>query len=105
TKRVGDFLGIWARRLAVQDPDHRHRRLLRARGRRPNERRRHGRAARQRDEGASVHSITSSAMASSPGEKVTPRALAVWRLMMNSNFVGCTIGRSAGLAPLRMRPV
>jgi hypothetical protein len=31
--------------------------------------------------------------------------LAVCRLMTNSNLVGCTTGRSVGLAPLRMRPV
>ena len=31
-------------------------------------------------------------------------ALAVLRLMTNSNVVGCTTGRSAGLAPLRIFP-
>src|SRR5262249_25977171 len=34
---------------------------------------------------------------------VKPRAFAVLRLITSSNFVGCSTGRSAGLAPLRMR--
>ena len=34
-----------------------------------------------------------------------PSALAVCRLMTNSNLVDCTTGRSAGLTPLRMLPV
>ena len=33
---------------------------------------------------------------------VRPSALAVLRLMTSSNFVGCSTGRSAGLAPLRI---
>jgi hypothetical protein len=33
---------------------------------------------------------------------VRPSALAVFRLMTSSNFVGCSMGRSAGLAPLRI---
>ncbi len=51
------------------------------------------------------YSITSSARASSVGGIVRPRALAVLVLMTSSNLVGCTTGRSAGLSPLRMRPV
>jgi hypothetical protein len=50
------------------------------------------------------HSITSSARAESMGGTSTLNALAVLRLMTNSNFVVCTAGRSAGLAPLRIRP-
>src|SRR5262249_35654072 len=46
--------------------------------------------------------ITSSAVASSVSGMVRPRALAVLRLMANSNLVGCRPGRSAGLAPLRI---
>ena len=46
------------------------------------------------------YSITSSARASSTGGTVIPRALAVLRLMTSSNFVGCSTGSSAGLAPL-----
>jgi hypothetical protein len=45
------------------------------------------------------HSITSSARASSVGGTERPSALAVWGLMTSSNFVGCMIGRSTGLAP------
>jgi hypothetical protein len=48
------------------------------------------------------HSITSSARPSSDGGIVRPRALAVLRLMTSSNFVGCSTGRSAGLAPFRI---
>ena len=33
---------------------------------------------------------------------VRPRALAVLRLITSSNFVGCSIGTSPGLAPLRI---
>jgi hypothetical protein len=36
---------------------------------------------------------------------VRPSALAVLRLITKSNFVGWTTGRSAGVSPLRMRPV
>src|SRR6266508_6627988 len=52
----------------------------------------------------SHHSITSSAVASSVGGTVRPSILAVWALMTSSNLLDCTTGRSAGLAPLRMRP-
>src|SRR5262249_17194851 len=62
------------------------------------------RAAEQRDERAPHHSITSSARASSVVGISRPSALAVARLMTNSNLVGCITGRSDGLAPLRMRP-
>src|SRR6267142_5255889 len=73
--------------------------LLPTRGERPRGRR----PAEKRDELAPFHSITSSARASSVGGTVSPRALAVLRLMTSSNFVGCTTGRSAGLAPFRIR--
>src|SRR5262249_8798691 len=70
--------------------------LLRKRRERP-----HNRAAEQRDELAPAHySITSSTLASSCGGTSRPSALAVCRLMTNSNFVDCSTGRSAGLAPL-----
>jgi hypothetical protein len=36
---------------------------------------------------------------------VRPRALAVFMLMTNSNLFDCTIGKSAGFSPFRMRPV
>jgi hypothetical protein len=47
-----------------------------------------------------LHSITSSARATSVAGTSSPSALAVLILMTKSNFVGCSIGRSAGLAPL-----
>src|SRR5665213_109088 len=50
------------------------------------------------------HSMTSSACASSTCGTVRPSALAVFRLMTNSNLVGCWTGRSAGLAPFRTLP-
>src|SRR5207248_3212258 len=48
------------------------------------------------------YSITSSARESSEGEIVSQSALAVLRLITSSNFVGCSTGRSAALAPLRI---
>ena len=65
---------------------------------------RHGEEAqRASDKPAPVHySITSSARSRSEGGIVSPSALAVLRLTTNSNLVGCSIGRSAGLAPLRI---
>ena len=52
----------------------------------------------------SHHSITSSAVASSLAGISNLRVLAVWTLMISSNLVARSIGRSAGFAPLRMRP-
>src|SRR5207248_4744443 len=49
------------------------------------------------------HSITCSAPASSILGITMPRAFAVLRLITSSNFVGACTGRSAGLAPRRMR--
>jgi len=48
------------------------------------------------------HWITSSARWSTDCGIVNPRALAVLRLITSSNLVGCSTGRSAGLAPLRI---
>src|SRR5262245_13139014 len=73
--------------------------LLRPRSERP---RRHG-AAKQCDELSAVHSITSSARASSVGGTSRPSALAVFRLIASSNLVGNCTGKSAGFAPFRMR--
>src|SRR5262249_17799721 len=84
---------------AAQQANQRHRRLLRARRQRPR-----GCAAEQRDELAPLHSITSSARASSVGGNVMPRTLAVIRLMVSSTFTACWPGRSAGLSPLRAVP-
>jgi hypothetical protein len=51
------------------------------------------------------HSITSSARPRSVTGISRPRALAVLRLITNSNFVGCSTGMSAGFAPLRILPM
>src|SRR5262249_32849478 len=78
-----------------------HRRLVRARRERPRGRR----ATEQRYEVAPPdHSITSSAMASRPGGKLSPNVLAVLRLITNSSLVDCMTGRSPGFWPLRIRP-
>ena len=53
---------------------------------------------------APLHSITSSARASSVGGISRPIALAVLRLIASSYFVGCISGRFAGFSPLRVRP-
>src|SRR5262249_34733059 len=81
-------------------PDQRQRRVLRAR----RQRQRSRCAAEQRDELAPLHSITSSAMASSLSGIWRPSALAVLRLITSSNLVGCSTGNSAGFAPLRILP-
>src|SRR5262249_58401641 len=76
--------------------------LLRARRERPRRRT----ATEQRNELAPPnHSITSSASASSFAGICRPNALAVVRLITNSNLLGCITGSSAGLAPLRILPV
>src|SRR5262249_5781119 len=48
------------------------------------------------------HLITRSALASTLGGIVRPICFAVFRLITNSNFIGCSTGRSAGLAPFRI---
>jgi hypothetical protein len=48
------------------------------------------------------HSKTSSARLRMDGGIVKPSAAAVFRLTTSSNLVGCSIGRSLGLAPLRI---
>src|SRR5215813_1077374 len=49
------------------------------------------------------HSITLSARSSTDCGIASPRALAVLLLIVSSNLVGCSIGRSPGFAPFRMR--
>ena len=49
------------------------------------------------------YSITSSARSRIDCGISTPIALAVLRLTTRSNLVGCSIGKSAGFAPLAMR--
>src|SRR6516162_4662905 len=62
-------------------------------------------SAGERDELAPPHSVTSSAATSSLSGTVRPSILAVSALINSSNLLACTTGKSAGLAPLRMRPV
>src|SRR6516162_7910844 len=89
------------RRRAAEESYYRHRRLLRARRERPSRRR----ATEKRYElAASHHSITSSAATSSFSGTVRPSIRAVEALMTSSNLLDCTTGKSAGFAPLRMRP-
>src|SRR6516165_1760160 len=90
-----DTAGI--RRTVADESDDRNWLLLRARRERPC-----SRAAKQRDEGAPLHSITSSARARSIGGIWTPSALAVVRLITRANVVGCSTGKSLGLAPRRI---
>src|SRR6516162_4829530 len=82
----------------MENPNHRHRRLLRACCERP----RGCRAAEKRDEFAALHSITSSARNKIDVGTDTPIALAVFKLSTNSKLVGCSTGRSDGFAPLRI---
>ena len=49
-----------------------------------------------------LYSITSVARTRIEGGTVRPSALAVFMLMISSNLVGCSTGRSAGLVPLRI---
>src|SRR5262249_34897588 len=85
--------------FGAEHSDHRHRRLLRARRERPRSRS----AAEQRDELAALHSITSSASASSLGGMSRPTAFAATTLMTSSHLLVISTGRSPGFAPLRMR--
>src|SRR5262245_7386438 len=52
--------------------------------------------------GRQSYSITSSARASRDGGTSMPSTFAVVTLMTRSNLVGCSIGRSAALAPRRI---
>src|SRR6266576_1617546 len=56
------------------------------------------------DSWLAVHAyrITLSARASTFGGIVSPIFFAALRLIMNSNFVGCCTGKSAGLAPFKI---
>jgi len=55
------------------------------------------------NQAAPLHSITSSARASTVAGMSRPSALAVLRLITSSNLVDACTGRSAGFSPLRMR--
>src|SRR5215472_4645156 len=86
-------------RCAVEGADHRHRRLLRARGDRP----RQCRTTNQRDKLAPSHSITSSALTKRAGGTASPRAFAVCRLTIIKYLTGSWTGSSDALSPRRMR--
>ena len=67
------------------------------------ERRREEDRTRASEEGAAVHYwMTSSARRSNDCGTVRPRAFAVLRFITSSSVVGCSMGRSPGLAPLRI---
>jgi hypothetical protein len=87
-----------AARSSRSSAQRRHGRLLRTRRQRP----RCGHAAEKHDELAAPHSITSSARSRKDSGIDSLRALAVVRSMTSSNLVGCSTGRSAGFAPLRI---
>src|SRR5262249_40644574 len=95
----GHQVGPIGKRSAVEETDHRH--CLGPRGERPGG----NRAAKQRDEVAPPHSITSSALNRTAVGSSRPSDLAVLRLTTSSTLVGCWTGKSAGLAPLRIWPV
>src|SRR5262249_5407456 len=64
-----------------------------------------GRSRRAEQHIAAPHySMTSSARSRIAGGIVSPSALAVFRLTTSWNLVGCSTGRSAGLAPERILP-
>src|SRR5262245_38856874 len=97
-RELGTPCGGRAREHA--DPAHSLALLLRPRRKRPRRR-----TAEERDElAAAQHSITSSAATRSLSGTVRPSTRAVWWLMTSSILLDCTTGKSAGLAPLRMRP-
>src|SRR5262249_30595078 len=81
------------------DPPHPGGVLLCSRRQRP----RHCRAANKRDELPAPHSILSSARVTTVGGTVRSSAFAVLRLITSSTLVGACTGRSAGLAPRKMR--
>lgn len=49
-----------------------------------------------------LHSMTLSALASTVGEIFSSSALAVLKLITNSNLVGCSTGKSAGFMPFKI---
>src|SRR5439155_16054090 len=82
----------------VADPRHLPRRLRLGREGRGQHRKRE-----PAEEPSPVHhSMIWSARINTDGGIVRPRAFAVLRLITSSNLVGCSIGRSAGFAPLRI---
>src|SRR6516162_10798229 len=74
-------------------------RLLPSRRKRPSS----CRAAKNRNELAPSHSITSSARSRMDEGTSSPSAFAVFRLITRSKLIGVCTGSSLGFAPLRMR--
>src|ERR1051326_3731732 len=72
--------------------------LLRVGGR--TQRKEHSAGAKHEAFPDSFHLITLSALASTFGGIVKPICFAAFRLITSSNFVGCSMGRSPGFAPL-----
>ena len=89
---------IGRRLMQAADPIHTAG-FLRVAGQRPC----HCRTTKKTDERPPLHSISSSARASSVGGMVRPSALAVVRLIAVTYLVGACTGRSAAFSPLRMR--
>src|SRR6516165_11385374 len=87
------------RRSGVKEPNHGHRRLLRARRKRPC-----CRTSNTGDELPPPHSITSSASVSRFGGMLRSSALAVAKLITRSSLVAISTGILAGVSPLRIRP-
>src|SRR5262249_4068177 len=92
-----DLLAQRSGRSGIEEADHSHRRLLRARREWPGSRG----ATEQRYELAPFHSITLSARSTRAAGTSWPIAFAVLRLMISSNLVGCSTGESAGFVPRR----
>src|SRR6266481_6957012 len=82
-ERNGHVLVVIISRLGAEEPDHRHRRLLRSPHHGPRRR-----APNSRDELPSFHSITSSARSRIDCSTVRPSALAALTLTAISNLVG-----------------
>src|SRR5262249_20517198 len=82
------------RQSGIDEADHRHRRLLRARRERPRNRSTH-----QRYKCAASHSITSSARGMIDVGNTIPNLFAVLMLTTSSNFVGNSAGTSLGFEP------
>src|SRR5262249_29840567 len=91
---------VWNWRHAAEYADYRYHWLLRSRRERPHGRR----TAKERDERAPLHSITSSASATNLSGIRRPNVLEVLRLITSSNLVGRSTGKSEGFSPLRIRP-
>jgi hypothetical protein len=90
----------WSSRRQDADAEHFRRLLRHGSHRRASQD--HAERYRNETPGPRRHSITSSARNRIEYGIVSPSALAVFRLTTSSNLVGCSIGRSAGLAPLRI---